>query len=72
MQNQPTESSANNSKNMLLVIITALALWGGFHAVGTYTAGDVADWRKPIIVLACSLSFLSFWGLLLYLRGRRS
>jgi hypothetical protein len=51
-----------------LVIVAVLA-WGVFHAVGAYRFNH--DVRRPLVVLACVLGFLAFWGAMLWNRARR-
>ncbi len=71
MKNQPNQRSDSGTRIGLALIVAGVAVWGIFHAVGTYVADSTPDWRKPVVVLACSFSFLAFWGWLLYWRGRR-
>lgn len=51
------------------LIMLALLAWGVFHAVGAYRFNH-NPWRG-FVVLACSLVFLGFWGLLLAWRASR-
>ena len=76
LKNQSTteEPSTSGTKAGLALIVAGLVLWGVFHALGTYFGGGPdakSDWRKPVVVLVCSFSFLAFWGALLYFRSRR-
>jgi hypothetical protein len=58
------------SQNKLVVLIMAAVLaWGTFLAVGAYHLNH-NPWR-PVIVMACVLAFLGFWGLMLASRKRR-
>ena len=62
-------TDAWKTKTILLVVVGVLA-WGMFHAYGAYTFNH-NPWRA-VVVMACVLGFLSFWGLMLWNRGRRS
>ena len=60
----------------LLMLMLALLAWGLYHAAGAYFAPGTqqvrADYRKPLVVLACMLTFLGVWAVLLLRRsGRR-
>ena len=49
-------------------VVVGILAWGVFHAIGAYRFNH--DPRRGLIVLACVLSFLAFWGLLLWNRAR--
>lgn len=59
----------------LLIILTAVAAWGIFLAVGVYLEIGADhprhDLRKALIVLATVGGFLVFWGVALAVRSRR-
>lgn len=61
--NQRTQLSVTSP--VLWGIIGALAVWGIYLAVGVtgYFSPDsgLFDYRKPIVVIACSAGFLAFW-----------
>lgn len=59
------------------LIIAALAAWGIFLAVGVFLnlggeAADRFDIRRPLLVLGCTVTFLSFWILLLWSKNRKA
>ncbi len=53
----------------LSMIMVGLVAWGAFHAVGAYRFNHNI-WR-PVIVLACSATFLGFWLVMLAARQSR-
>ena len=57
-----------NVRLIVLIILGVLA-WGTFHAVGAYYFNH--DIRRPLVVLGCTVAFLSFWLLMLRSRSRR-
>jgi hypothetical protein len=66
-------SSRSNSFLLLATIITAVAAWGLFHAVGALLGGSTTfgpakyplDWRRAAVVVASFAIFLGGWILLL-------
>jgi uncharacterized membrane protein HdeD (DUF308 family) len=54
---------------LIALLIAAVLAWGIFHAIGAYRFNH--DPRRAIMVLACVLGFLAFWGLLLWNRARQ-
>jgi membrane protein DedA with SNARE-associated domain len=60
----------------LAILAGALLVWAGVFALGTYLQPGADqphhDFRKPLIVMAAMACFLSFWGIALWLRSRRS
>ncbi|MBA2114817.1 hypothetical protein [Bremerella alba] len=66
---------SKNSVYLIVGVITALAVWGIYLAIGSYlglaegTRGY--DIRRGLIVFASMGSFLLFWGALLWNRQRR-
>jgi hypothetical protein len=61
-------SDAWKTKAIALVAVGVLA-WGLFHAYGAYTFNH-NPWRA-VVVMACVLGFLGFWGMLLLNRRRQ-
>jgi hypothetical protein len=61
--------SPPGAERILAWIMSALVVWGLFHAVGAWTLNH--DARRPLIVLACVAAFLGFWLALLAARRRR-
>ena len=62
----------------LFVIMLALAAWGTYHTIGVFRAelvqpdGDVTKAiLKAVIVFLSMAAFLSFWGMMLFLRKRK-
>jgi membrane protein DedA with SNARE-associated domain len=58
------------------LIMLGVVGWGVFHAVGTYFGGQGDqhlrhDVRRSLIVMACVVAFLAFWGAMLLARKRR-
>src|SRR5687767_1483246 len=51
---------------LIVLLIAAVLAWGIFHAIGAYRFNH--DPRRALMVLACVLGFLAFWGLLLWNR----
>jgi len=68
-------SESKSTVYLMVGVITALALWGIYLAIGSYlglaegTRGY--DIRRGLIVLACMSGFLLSWGALLWNRQRR-
>jgi hypothetical protein len=60
----------------LALLAVALLIWAGFFALGAYlqVSTDLPrrDLRKPLIIMGSMAIFLSFWGLALWLRARKS
>ena len=60
----------------LALLASALVLWAGLFAAGAYLNLGAdrpdRDFRKPLIILGCMAGFLTFWGVALWLRSRRS
>jgi hypothetical protein len=50
-------------------------IWAGLFAAGAYLNFGADrpshDLRKPLIILGCMATFLTFWGAALWLRSRR-
>ena len=69
------DDSARRKWLPLAVLAGALLIWAGLFALGAYLALGAdqphRDIRKPLIIMGAMLSFLSFWGLALWLRKRR-
>jgi membrane protein DedA with SNARE-associated domain len=69
--------SASLSKTWLplALLAAALLIWAGLFALGAYLEWGADqphhDLRKPLIILATMASFLTLWGLALWLRARR-
>ncbi len=57
------------TRAIAFVVLGVLA-WGIFHAVGAYLFNH--DVRRALVVLVCVLGFLTFWGLMLWQRARRT
>lgn len=45
------------------IIMAALVIWGAILAIGAWRTGG--DFRKPVIVMGCSVGFLLLWFLVL-------
>ena len=58
-----------DARRIIRGIMIAVLLWGAVLAAGSWTFNH--DVRRPIVVLACVLAFLGFWGALLAARKRR-
>ncbi|PQO43044.1 hypothetical protein [Blastopirellula marina] len=75
---QPSRPSpAPGSRKLLAIIIAAFFAWGIFLAVGVYLnvsgeADERFDFRRPLLVLGCTMAFLSFWLLLLWSKSRKA
>jgi hypothetical protein len=54
---------------LVVLIMLAVTAWGTFLAVGAYRLNH-SPWR-PLMVMACVLGFLGFWGLMLWSRSAR-
>jgi hypothetical protein len=48
----------------------AVLVWGAILAAGAWTFNH--DIRRPLVVMACVLGFLGFWGAMLASRRRRT
>jgi hypothetical protein len=69
------KSTPRNTWRPIALLAAALVIWAGLFAAGAYlnlgadrTSRDV---RKPLIILGCMATFLTFWGTALWLRARR-
>ncbi|UUO08014.1 hypothetical protein M4951_06775 [Blastopirellula sp. J2-11] len=65
------------SWKLMGLIIAALVAWGIFLAVGVFLnlggeAADRFDIRRPLLVLGCTMTFLTFWLVLLWSKSRRT
>ena len=61
-------------RTILLTIFAAVALWGAYHVAGAYRANPENNHHPraaSLVIAGCFLAFLSFWGLMLWLRQRR-
>ena len=60
----------------LALLAAALLIWAAFFALGAYlqVSTDLPrhDVRKPLVIMGSMAIFLSFWGLALWLRARKS
>jgi hypothetical protein len=60
----------------LIFLGVSLLIWAAFFALGAYlqVSTDLPrhDLRKPLIIMGSMAIFLSFWGLALWLRARKS
>jgi hypothetical protein len=56
------------------LLAAALLIWAGLFALGAYlqigTDQPRHDLRKPLIIIGAMVTFLSLWGLALWLRAR--
>lgn len=73
----PNRPAAPGSGKLMAIIIASLCAWGIFLAVGVYLnfsgeAADRFDFRRPLLVLGCTLAFLTFWLVLLWSKSRRA
>ena len=65
----PSEPARRPS--LILAIMAALLLWGGYLAIGAIRApGNHATWRG-LIVFGCTLAFLGVWACALAVRRAR-
>jgi membrane protein DedA with SNARE-associated domain len=59
----------------LAILAVALLIWAGLFAAGAYLelGADAPqnDLRKPLIIMGAMATFLSLWGLALWMRKRR-
>lgn len=59
----------------LVVLAVALVAWAALFAAGAYFEIGVDsprhDLRKPLIIMGAMLTFLSLWGIALWVRSRR-
>jgi hypothetical protein len=58
-----------SQKQLTGLIMLAVTAWGLFLAVGAFRLNH-NPWR-PVMVMACVLGFLGFWGLMLWSRRSR-
>jgi hypothetical protein len=67
---QPVDSG---QRLVIGLLLAAIVLWGIWLAVGAYISAEPNhfDRRRGLIVLACTLAFVGFWGALLWGRARR-
>jgi len=55
-------------RNIILLIMGSVLVWGIFHAVGAYLFNY--NLGRPAMVVGFTLAFLAFWGLMLSYRSR--
>jgi hypothetical protein len=59
----------------IVALAAGLLAWAAIFGAGAYLELGAdrpqRDIRKPLIILACMLGFLAFWGAALLLRARR-
>ncbi|MBS0209711.1 MAG: hypothetical protein JSS27_12245 [Planctomycetes bacterium] len=53
------------------IVAACLIAFGLFQAAGTYFMAGNANWSRPLLVMACVLGFLAFWGVMLAARRAR-
>ena len=51
------------------MIVVAVAAWGIFHAIGAYRLNH--NPLRAVVVLACVVGYLGFWGAMLAARRAR-
>jgi predicted Na+-dependent transporter len=56
-------------KLVILLIMGAVLAWGIFHAIGAYTFNH--NPMRLVMVMACVIGFLGFWGAMLAARQAR-
>jgi hypothetical protein len=54
---------------VIYLILIGLLIWGTILALGAYL-NNASGWAG-VVVATCSLGFISFWGAMLLLRGRK-
>jgi hypothetical protein len=59
-----------DSSRIIRGIMLAVLVWGAILAAGAWTFNH--DIRRPLVVMACVLGFLGFWGAMLASRRRRT
>ena len=57
------------AKRLIVAIMVGVAAWGAFQAVGAWRLNHNV-WRT-VVVAACTVAFLGFWGAMLAVRARR-
>jgi hypothetical protein len=62
----PQHAKNESSRRLIVLLLTALAAWGLYHAVGAFLFNH--DVRRGLVVFVCMAAFLGWW--LLLLRGR--
>lgn len=68
-QSPSTDSSNAPRWRLIALIAVGLFVWGVYHAVGAYRLNH--NILRPVVVMACTLGFLAFWGIMLLSRARR-
>jgi len=63
------QSSPSRSRLLLLTVMLALLIWGGYHIIGGLLSEDA---RRGLIVFVSFLLFLGTWAVLLLRREKRS
>ena len=53
----------------IALIVVAVAAWGIFHAIGAYRLNH--NPLRAVVVLACVVGYLGFWGAMLAARRAR-
>ncbi len=56
-------------RGLIIAIVIAICIWGGYLAVGTWLGGDAKfhlgpNFWRGVVVAVCFTLFLAFWGIL--------
>lgn len=65
----PEPNSTKALPVVFVVIMVSVLGWGIFHAVGAYQFNHHPG--RALMVLACVVGFLGFWGAMLWSRRKR-
>ena len=77
MTEMPNDTNDTKTGRTVLIVLTvALAVWGVYHALGSYFGGMgnenlQRDFRRSLVVLGCMAAFLGFWWWLMLTRKPR-
>ena len=62
-------ATSRDGARLIRWIMGAILVWGGLLAIGAWRLNN--DPRRLLVVLACVIAFLGFWGVMLAARARR-
>ena len=67
----PPNSGSRTSPPIITYIMLAIVIWGAALGLGATLSRGNAQALRGLIIFSFPLLFLSFWGIMLWLRNRR-
>ena len=66
LENETVSNNERTLNRFVVGLIISLLVWGTLLSIGAALQTVNRDWRKAAIILACVLSFLALWALVLF------